>query len=249
MPEGITAESLLDNIKETLSDTIHSDKKKSVSFFEEKPESVTSQFGRLFGREKPVHHLLGGGKSADVLLWRNKKKSATGLGGATIVWVLFEWLNYNFITLLAFAVIIVMVAQFVWSNASGLFSRSPSEVPRLVLPDQLFVNIAVAIGKQANFALGYLQDISCGGNIKQFLLIVVSLWAASILGTWCNFLTVLYIGFVAAHILPVVYEKYDDQIDGFVSDVLGQFQHHYKKLDKSLLNKIPKGNWRGKKHE
>lgn len=61
--------------------------------------------------------------AADVLLWRNKKISASVLGGATVVWVLFEWLNYNFITLLCFAVVVVMVAQFVWSNASGLLNR------------------------------------------------------------------------------------------------------------------------------
>jgi len=249
MPEGITGENVLDNVVETLSDTF-SEKKKSVSFFEEeKPNSVSSQFNRLFGRQKPVHHLLGGGKSADVLLWRNKKISASVLGGATVVWVLFEWLNYNFLTLLCFAVVIVMVAQFVWSNASGLLNRSPSDVPRLVLPNQLFVNIAVSIGAQINHALGYLQDVACGGNIKQFLMVVACLWAAAIIGTWCNFLTVLYIGFVAAHTLPVLYERYEDQVDGFVYDLYGQFQHHYKKLDKGLLSKIPKGNFRGKKYE
>ena len=61
MPEGITAESLLNNIVETLSDSVP--KQKSVSFFEEeKSNSVSAQFNRLFGRQKPVHNLLGGGK-------------------------------------------------------------------------------------------------------------------------------------------------------------------------------------------
>ncbi|GFQ00475.1 reticulon-like protein b4 [Phtheirospermum japonicum] len=30
----------------------------------------------LFGRQKPVHSALGGGKPADVILWRNKQISA-----------------------------------------------------------------------------------------------------------------------------------------------------------------------------
>ncbi|KAI3920879.1 hypothetical protein MKW98_015867 [Papaver atlanticum] len=34
--------------------------------------NVSCQLNRLFGREKPVYHLLSGGKSTDVLLWRNK---------------------------------------------------------------------------------------------------------------------------------------------------------------------------------
>lgn len=61
MPEGITAESLMNNIMDTISEGVS--KHKNVSFFEEdKAKSVTSQFNRLFGREKPVHHILGGGK-------------------------------------------------------------------------------------------------------------------------------------------------------------------------------------------
>lgn len=61
--------------------------------------------------------------AADLMLWRNKKISASFITGATLIWVLFEWLNYHFLTLLCFAVVLGMIAQFVWSNASGVFSR------------------------------------------------------------------------------------------------------------------------------
>lgn len=142
----------MSNIMDTFSDS--ASKNKSVSFFEEeRSNSVTYRFNRLFGREKPVHHLLGGGKcrvflvtmpifchnqvalshhkwhcllkraAADVLLWRNKKISAGVLTSATAVWVLFEWLNYNFLTLMSFALILGMLAQFVWQNASGFLNR------------------------------------------------------------------------------------------------------------------------------
>ncbi|KAJ9686001.1 hypothetical protein PVL29_015069 [Vitis rotundifolia] len=183
------------------------------------------------------------------MLWRNKKISASFITGATLIWVLFEWLNYHFLTLLCFAVVLGMIAQFVWSNASGVFSRSSSEVPRLDLPAELFQNIGVAVGFQVNQALGFLQDVACGGNLKQFLMVVVSLWAAAVIGSWCNFLTVLYVGFIAAHTLPVLYERYEDQVDGFVYQVLGQLQHNYRKLDSGFLSKIPKGSLKGKKHE
>lgn len=245
MSEKIAAESFLNNLVETLADSVA--KQKSVSFFEE--EGVSSRFNRLFGRQKPVHHILGGGKSADVLLWRNKKISAGVLTGATAIWVLFEWLNYHFLTLLFFALVLGMLLQFVWSNASGLLNRSPSKVPRLVVPAEVFVNIGVAIGGEVNRALGFLQDVACGGNLKQFLVVVVSLWAAAVIGSWCNFLTVVYIGFVAAHTLPVLYERYEDQVDSLVYKILDQLQNHYRKLDSSVLSKIPKGKLKQKKHE
>lgn len=240
MPDKITAENLLHNLVDTLSD-----KPKKSSFFEEdKSKSVSSEINRLFGREKPVHHLLGGGKSADVLLWRNKKISASFLTGATIIWVLFEWLNYNFISLLCFVLVLGLLAQFLWSNASSMFNSTPSQVPRVAVPEELFVNIATVVGNEVNRGLRFLQDVSCEGNLKTFLIVVVSLWAGSVIGSWCNFLTVIYIGIVAAHTLPVLYERYEDEVDNFVLKVFGQIQNNYRKLDAGVL----KGKLKVKKH-
>ncbi|XP_030462948.1 reticulon-like protein B8 isoform X1 [Syzygium oleosum] len=249
MPEKITAENLVSEIMETIAENVP--KQKSVSFLEgDKSDTVTSQFNRLFGRQKPLHRLFGGGKSADVLLWRNKKISASVLAGATVIWVLFEWLDYHFLTLVCFAVILAMLAQFLWSNASGLLSsRSASKPPRLVVPNDLFVNIGKTVGVEVNQALEFIQDVALGGNLKQFLIVVGCLWAAAIIGSWCNFITVLYIGFVAAHTLPVLYERHEDQVDSFGHQVLDQLQHHYRKLDTGFLSKIPKGKIRVKKFE
>ncbi|XP_062105687.1 reticulon-like protein B8 [Humulus lupulus] len=242
------AENLLNSVAETLAE--RGSKHKSVSFFtEETSETVSAKFNRLFGRQKPVHHILGGGKSADVLLWRNKKISASVLTGATIIWVIFEWLNYNFLTILSMLLVLGMIFQFIWSNASGLLSRSSSKVPRVKLPKELFVNVAVSVGNEVNRALEFLQDVSCGGNLKQMIVVVLGLWVAAMLGSWCNFLTVLYIGFVVLHTFPVLYEKYDDQIDNFVYQVLEQFQNNYRKLDAGVLSKIPRGSFKIKKDE
>ncbi|KAJ6797088.1 reticulon-like protein B8 [Iris pallida] len=237
------AEDILNNILGTIADTVP-----KRNFFDE-GSSASTQMNRLFGRQKSVHKVFGGGQTADVLLWRNKKISSSVLIGATAVWVLFEWLNYHFLTLVCFALAVGMLIQFVWSNASGMLSRSSSEVPRVVLPEDLFINVAVAIGDQINQFLGYIQDAACGRNLKRFLVVVAGLLAAAVIGSWCNFLTVLYIGFVSAHTLPVLYERYEDQVDDFLYNLLGQAQNQYRKLDESVLSKIPKGNLKGKKAE
>lgn len=265
MPEGVTTEDLLSNIKDSIMDNIkdsgtkdlinniadsltNSDsnsKPKSVSFFEDdKSESVSAQFNRLFGREKPLHHILGGGKSADVLLWRNKKISAGVLAGATVVWILFQWLNYNFLSLICFGLVIFMVGQKLWYNCT---SRSSTKVARVVVPEELFVNIAKTIGMEVNRGVAFLQDVSCKGTMKQFAVVVGSLLTAAIISSWCNFFTVIYIGFIGAHTLPVVYEKYDVQIDAFVYNLLHRFQQQFNQLDKSVLTKL--GSFKGKKGE
>ncbi|WOL15346.1 hypothetical protein Cni_G24127 [Canna indica] len=238
------AEKILNNIMETIADTVQPQNSNC-----EQQNTVSAKARRLFGRQQTIHHILGGGQSADVMLWRNKKISSSVLISATIIWVLFEWLNYHFLTMIAFVLFIGMLAQFAWANASVVLNRSTSQVPRLVIPEEVFSNVAVSLGAQINQFLRYIQDVSCGRNLKQFLVVVASLWVAAIIGTWFNLMTVVYVGFICAHTLPVLYEKYEDQVDDILYNLLGQFQNQYRKLDASMLSKFPKGNLRSKKNE
>ncbi|CAN6281108.1 unnamed protein product [Urochloa humidicola] len=234
-------EKIMNSIIDTIADNLP--KQKSGQF---DPASVSDKVkNKLFGRQKTLHGVL----AADVLLWRNKKISSSVLALATAIWVFFEWLDYHFLTIISFALVLGMVVQFVWSNFSNMLSGSPSEVPRVELPDELFVNIAVAIGAQVNKFLSFLQDVSCERNLKHFVVAITGLWAAAVIGSWCNFLTVIYIGFVCAHTLPVLYEKYEDQIDDFLYSLLGLLRDQYQKLDQGVLSKIPKGNLKAKKNE
>lgn len=42
-------------------------------------------------------------------------------------------------------------------------------------------------------------------------------------------------GFVCAHTLPVLYEKYQDQVDDFLYNVLGLLQNQYQKVNMGAL--------------
>ncbi|XP_023641546.1 reticulon-like protein B8 isoform X1 [Capsella rubella] len=247
MPEKNIVEDVIDDLVDNFTERVQ--KNKHVSFFEQE-DSVSSRFNRLFGRQQPIHRVLGGGKSADVLLWRNKKISASVLMGATAIWVLFEWINFHFLSLLCYALLLGMIAQFVWCNASGFLNRSSqSRVPRLVLPKDFFAEVGVAIGTEVNRGLLFLQDVACKGTLKQFLMAVIGLWVAAMVGSCCNFLTVLYIGFVGAHTMPVLYERYEDEVDGFMDSLIMKFHSHYKKLDSGFLSRIPSGKFGLKKRD
>ncbi|MCD9640914.1 Reticulon-like protein B6 [Datura stramonium] len=88
-----------ESLMEKIADKIHFDRSLLYSNFDSEmkfvaaPEaslsSVKDKISRLFGKEKPIHHVFGGGKPADVFLWRNKKVSASVFGGSTAIWVLF----------------------------------------------------------------------------------------------------------------------------------------------------------------
>jgi len=59
----------------------------------------------------------------------------------------------------------------------------------------------------------------------------------------------LALGFVAAHTLPVLYEKYEDQVDAFVDNFLGKMQHHYRHIDARFLSRMPTRKYWGRKRD
>ncbi|GMP33007.1 hypothetical protein CsSME_00006516 [Camellia sinensis var. sinensis] len=73
------------------------------------------------GGGKNIHHILGGGKVADVLLWKDKKVSAAILMGISIIWFLFEVVEYNFLTLLCHLIISTILIIFIWNKVADIF--------------------------------------------------------------------------------------------------------------------------------
>ncbi|KAH6789253.1 Reticulon family protein [Perilla frutescens var. frutescens] len=203
--------------------------------------SVKEKIFHLFGREKPVHKVFGGGKPADIFLWRNKKISGSVLGGATAVWLLFELLEYHLLTLVCHIAILVLSLSFLWSNASVFVNKRPPHIPEVRLPQEPFVEVASALRSEINHALVVLREIASGRDLKKFLGAVAGLWFISIVGSCCSFLTLFYIVFVLLHTAPVLYEKYDDKIDAIAEKAMHEIRKQYAIFDHKVLSKIPKG--------
>ena len=54
-------------------------------------------------------------------------------------------------------------------------------------------------------------------------------------------------GFVLLHTLPVLYEKYEDQVDAFAEKAMIEIKKQYAVLDEKVLSKIPRGPLKDKK--
>ncbi|XP_015878298.1 reticulon-like protein B2 [Ziziphus jujuba] len=242
-----------ESLIEKITEKIHGrDSSSSSDSDDEKPskvDSVQSKIFRLFGRERPVHKVLGGGKPADVFLWRNKKISGGVLGGATLLWILFELLEYHFITLICHVLILSLALLFLWSNASTFINKSPPHIPEVQLPEKCVLEVASALRIEFNQALAVLRDIASGRDLKKFLGVIAGLWVLSVVGNWCNFLTLFYIGFVLLHTVPVFYEKYEDHVDKFAEKATIEIKKQYAVFDAKVLSKIPKGPLKEKKKD
>lgn len=238
---GAASESLLEKITDKLqghdssSSDSDSDSDKPTS-----PSPIKAKVFRLFGREKPVHTVLGGGKHADVFLWRNKKISAGVLGGVTAMWVLFELLEYHLLTLVCHILILSLAILFLWSNATTFINKSPPRIPEVHIPEDPFLQAVNALRIEINHGFAVLREIASGRDLKKFLIIIAGLWVLSILGSCCNFLTLFYITFVLLHTVPVIYEKYEDRIDPFAEKATIEIKKQYAVFDAKVLSKIPK---------
>ncbi|KAK8584187.1 hypothetical protein V6N13_109579 [Hibiscus sabdariffa] len=241
-----------ESLIEKISEKIKGDSSSSSSDSDDdKPSesSMKAKVFRLFGREKPVHHVLGGGKQADIFLWRNKKVSAGALSVATVIWVLFELFEYHLLTLVCHLLILALALLFLWSNASTFIHKSPPRIPDVQIPKDPILEFAQALRLEINRALALLREIASGRDLKKFLSVIAALWVLSIVGNWCNFLTLLYIVFILLHTVPVLYEKYEDKVDPFAEKAWHEIKKQYAVFDAKVLSKIPRGPLKEKKKD
>ncbi|KMZ66426.1 Reticulon-like protein B1 [Zostera marina] len=209
----------------------------------------TARKKHLFGRTEPLHKVLGNGKSADVILWRNKQLSGSIVGCVTFIWCLFEWLNYHLLTILCYSLMLLLAILFVWSNASSFFKRAPPRFPNSIVSEETFLCIAQRVRYEINEAFITFQYVASGKDLKTFLMVIAGLWILSIIGSWFNFLTLFYIVFVLLYTLPVLYEKYEDYVDRVGEKALVELDKQYQVLDAMILQKIPMVSLMNKKQE
>ncbi|KAK8938866.1 Reticulon-like protein B2 [Platanthera zijinensis] len=241
-------ETLMEKISEKFRGSDSSDSDDDKSKLKPSQSSLKSKINRLFGRERPVHSVLGGGKPADIFLWKDKKASAAVLGGATAIWVLFELMECHLLSLVCHFLIFSLAALFLWSNAATFINKSPPQIPQLSIPEDLAVNIALSLRFEINRSLAVLKEIASGRELKKFLAVIAGLWLLSLIGSSCSFLTLLYAVIVLVHTVPFVYEKYEDKIDFYWEKAVIEIKKQYAVFDAKVLSKIPKGPSKDKKH-
>ncbi|KAK3139114.1 hypothetical protein QOZ80_5AG0377960 [Eleusine coracana subsp. coracana] len=227
------------SILEKIHEYKHSSSSSSSSDSDDDKNSKKSKKKKkLFGRQHPLHHVLGGGKAADLVLWRNKQTSGSILAGVTVIWLLFEGIGYHLLTFLCHSLIVFLTVCFVWANAASFINRSPPKFPELILSEVHCLKFAHFALKEINEAFFTLRNIA-SGDLKTYLTSIAVLWFISILGSCFSFLTLSYTIFLMAYTLPMLYEKYEDEVDVVGEKALIEIKKQYAVLDAKLLSKIP----------
>ncbi|KAK6155624.1 hypothetical protein DH2020_009872 [Rehmannia glutinosa] len=247
------AESLIDKITDKFhgSDSSSDSDNEKDKDIKSAASAMKAKIYRLFGRDKPVHKVLGGGKrepsyplAADIFLWRDKKISAGVLGFATAIWVLFELLEYHLLTLVCHILILGLAILFLWSNASTFINKSPPKIPQVVVPEDIVLGVASALRIEFNGAFAQLRQIASGKDIKNFLHWPLGSFNSGKLLELLD--PVLHMFCFVAHGARA-YEKYEDQVDAFAEKAEAELKKQYAVFNAKVLSKIPKGPLKDKK--
>ncbi|XP_050224391.2 reticulon-like protein B14 [Mercurialis annua] len=201
---------------------------------------------KLFGRRRSIHAILGRGNVAEILLWKNKYLSGGILMGFTLIWFLFEVVEYHFITLLCHLLLILLVTLFLWSTGAGFgfIKRDPPTINDIELPES---TLRFFFG-QINRLLSNLYEISSGKDLPTFFWTIICLWILSAFGSLCDTLTLSYIVYLCVATLPALYERYEDQVDRFAGKSSQDMKYLFARFNSKVLDKIPRGPTKQKKH-
>uniref|UniRef100_A0A0D6R7P5 Reticulon-like protein n=1 Tax=Araucaria cunninghamii TaxID=56994 RepID=A0A0D6R7P5_ARACU len=195
---------------------------------------------RLFNRQKTIHEVLGGGRAADVILWRKRSICIAILVAGGSIWFLFEQSGYTFLSVLANSLLLLVSVLFIWANAASVLQRPPPPLPDLTITEETTMIIASSMCKKINSVLAVARNIAIGSDAKLFLKVAGTLCAISILGGWFNFLTLAYLCLVLCLSIPALYNKYEDKVDKNAEIAHQHIQKHYKSLNENVLSKIPR---------
>ncbi|CAM8904300.1 unnamed protein product [Rhodiola kirilowii] len=198
-------------------------------------------------RRISVHQSLGGGAVADVLMWRRKPAAVFLLVSASVLWFLFERGGYNLLGFIANVLLLLLTILFLWAKSASLLNRPLPPIPNLEMSEDAVFKAVEELRVWINYGLSFAQDIAIGRNVKRFIQVSISLWFISYVGSFFNFLTLVYIGVLLSISVPVVYEKYQDHIDDKLSIAHGVILTQYRKLDEKVLRKIQFPVGKGKK--
>ncbi|KAL1222451.1 Reticulon-like protein B10 [Cardamine amara subsp. amara] len=186
-----------------------------------------------------LHQSIAAGASvSDLIMWKNRRGGFILLGSTTLLWFLFEKCGYSFFPFIVNIQLLLVVILFLWAKSAILFNRPMPQLPNFEISEASVFMVADALRVWINTLLSVAREIYVGRNAKQLFRVSIVLWTISFVGSFLNFLTILYLGVVLSLLIPLLYERYQDHIDDKLSLAHRIVQTQYRKIDERLLQKI-----------
>ncbi|XP_021758209.1 reticulon-like protein B16 [Chenopodium quinoa] len=201
---------------------------------------------RLFGRQKPMHQIMGGGQAADVILWKKWHLSCGVIAVATVAWLLFEQSGLPFLSVSSDVLLILIVLQFLRANYAVVTNRQLEELPELELSEDLVTSAAASFRVKVNYFLLMAHDITLGKDFRLFFKVVAALWLFSVVGSLFSFFTLAYVGTIIFVTIPALYSRYEEKVDKFAGFLHNRFSRQYKVVDEDIVRRLSRSTSKDK---
>ncbi|PIA32491.1 hypothetical protein AQUCO_04500241v1 [Aquilegia coerulea] len=201
---------------------------------------------RLFDRNRSIHQIMGGGKAADVILWKQRRVSVGIIVVASVAWLVFQWSELSFLSVFSDVLLVVVVIQFLRANYAVLCNKQLQPLPELELSEEMVNSAAASFRVKINYMLLMAHDITLGKDFRLFFKVVVCLWLLSVIGSFVSFFTIAYIGTIVSITIPALYSKYEEHIDRYAGVVHQKFAKHYRIADENVISRIPRSSAKDK---
>ncbi|XP_010558053.1 PREDICTED: reticulon-like protein B16 isoform X4 [Tarenaya hassleriana] len=194
---------------------------------------------RLLGRQVTVHQFMGGGKAADLLLWRKGHLSLGVIVLSTVAWLIFELSGLPVLSVCSDVLLILVIVSFIHSRIAAFRNnRQPKSLPELVLSEEMVNSAAASFRVKLNNSLLMAHNITVGNDFKLFFKVVILLWLLSVVGSYISFFTLAYIGTIVSVTVPVMYSRYQKEVDKCCGMIHRKFSRHYKVVDENVISRL-----------
>ncbi|XP_076958177.1 reticulon-like protein B12 [Bidens hawaiensis] len=194
----------------------------------------------LFNRQASVHHLLGGGLFADVILWRDKNVTMTILIITLASWLMFERSAYTFLSYVSNVLLLLLTILFLWAKSAQILNRPTPPIPNLQLSEETISEVAAIIRDRTNTLLSVSHDIALGKDPKMFAKVAAYLLLSSVIGSLTDFRTLCYTSIIAALTVPVAYERYEAYVDSSLIKGNVKLKKLYIRFDEEFIERVKK---------
>ncbi|XP_074274951.1 3beta-hydroxysteroid-dehydrogenase/decarboxylase-like [Silene latifolia] len=172
-------------------------------------------------RQSKIHRYLGGGRVADVLLWKDEKQSL-----ATILILLAFYYNFvasGYSMIATICKLFLLVAVFLYIHANlpeRIFGCTIEKVPVSAFHCSVEKTnrAALSVVTQWNTAVDVFKTLCRGGDWMLFLKVAVALVIVGLLSA-ISFQRLYLSGILIMFSAFYIYDKKEDEIDGIISRI------------------------------
>ncbi|KAJ4849487.1 hypothetical protein Tsubulata_030304 [Turnera subulata] len=174
----------------------------------------------------------------DVFLWRRKKLSFLVLSAATGAWVLLNVYEFNFVTVLCWAAMLIVASLFLYGNLVRLLRKEDLDFTGVEISEETTSRVANSVRGSIEDGIRWIFEVSAAREWFVFVRVVAVLWLLSYLGSCFDLLTLLYIGIMVGLTVPLIYVKNEERIKRWEQRVRMQLRRFYDKVDEKVFKKI-----------